>query len=61
MVDDQNEGSERMLQAPGCDDCTWLGNDRSNISGVVVARLGADVFNMFSDTARMIYQQHMFE
>ena len=45
----QSEGSERIIQVLGCDDCTRLGHDEHLVSVyvVVVARLGADVA-MFS-------------
>ena len=45
----QCEGSERIIQVPGCDDCTGLGQDRKCASIVIVlavVRLGADVLKL---------------
>ena len=44
--DDQSEGSERIIQVPGCDDCTGLGHDK-NLVSVAVARPGEDVPKVF--------------
>ena len=55
-----SEGSERIIQVPGCDDCTGIGHDKHIVS-VVVARLGADVSNVFNDSVSMLYQKKMFE
>ena len=53
----ESAGSERIIQVPGCDDCTGLSHDQSFVSGsvVAVARLGADVSNVMIHTMGRIY------
>ena len=50
---DQSDGSERIIQFPGCDDCTVLGHDTNLVSAsVVVARLGAGVSKVPIDSVK---------
>ena len=42
VATNQSEGSKRIIQVPGCDDCTGLGHDK-NLVSIAVARLGAVV------------------
>ena len=51
-------GSERIIQVPGCYDCTGLGQDKTIVSVViVVARLGAGVSNVVIDYGSILYQK----
>ena len=50
----RSEGSERIIQVPGYDDCTGFGHDR-NIVSVVVARLGADVSNVSNESVIILH------
>ena len=56
---DQSEGSERIIQVRGCDDCTGLGHGKSivSVSVVIVARLGADLANVSIDSVSILHQQ----
>ena len=52
----QSEGSERIMQVPGCDYCTGIGHVTNPVSVVVVAWLGADVSNVLHrNNVRPIY------
>ena len=56
----ESERSERIIQVPGCDDCTGLRQDNFVVSVsvvVVVARLGADISNVSNDSVSIRDQQ----
>ena len=56
----QSETSERIIQVLGCDDCTGLGNVKNIVVVVVVvvvARLGADVSNVYFDYVSNLHHE----
>ena len=56
LYNSRSEGSERIIQVPGCDDCIGLGPD-TNLVSVVVAPLGADVSNVLIDAGSLLGQK----
>ena len=52
----QSEGSERIIQVPGCDDCTGLGHDKTLVS-IPVAPPGAGVSKVLIDSGSFLYHQ----
>lgn len=56
----QCEGSERIEQGPGCDDCTGLSHDQFVVS-VLVAPPGADVSKVSIDFGSFLYQNKIFK
>ena len=52
----QSEGSERIIQVPGCDDCTGLGHVKTNVS-FAVARPGADFSKVSIGSVSHLHQK----
>ena len=52
----QSEGSERIIQVPGCDDCIGLGHDL-NLVSVPVAPPGAGVSTVLIDSGSLFDQK----
>ena len=50
------EGSERIIQVHGCDDCTGLGHESNLVSVVVVARPRTGVSKDSIESVRNRYQ-----
>ena len=51
----QSAGSERIIQDPGCDDCTGLDHEQNLVS--IDAPLGADISNASIDAGSFLYQK----